>query len=366
MSAKAVEKPKNSGKWGVRICKDGSEQYRRTASRAAAEKLAAMINVELVRVGLGLDPEKRVKQPTLAVYAALWLETYIKPPMRSAGTYTKYRGLLDNHLLPALGRKRLESFRRATIRDALLAIYNSPGQPSQSLIEVMIAVLSGIFAMAVDSELIAANPVTDIGRSLRLPRQMKKEFAPFTGAEAEAVLAALEQHYPASYPLFLTLFMTGMRLGEAIALRWDDISFKGRRIKVQRTATHQVVHLTTKTHAARMVDMSHGLQVVLLQLKKEAAPGALYCFEQGGQLPAQRSMLRWFSKAQALAGVSRRRIHDIRHTYASRLLSAGESPVYVSRQLGHKNFQITVDTYTKWIPTADGRPVNLLDRPQAK
>lgn len=363
MSAKVVEKPKNSGKWGVRICKDGGESYRRTASKAAAEKLAGLINIELVRVELGLTPKQAAPQPTLATYAALWLDTYIKPPMRSAGTYSKYRGLLDNHLLPALGRKRLESFRRATIRDALLAIYNGPGQPSQSLIEVMTAVLSGIFAMAVDSELIAANPVADIGRSLRLPREMKKEFTPFSGAEVERVLTAIEQHYPASYPLFLTLFMTGMRLGEAIALQWHDINFRTRQIRIERTASHQVVHTTTKTHAARMVDMNNSLTMALTALKAAADPAAAYCFEQGGQLPAQCSMLRWFSKAQQLAGVNRRRIHDIRHTYASRLLSAGESPVYVSRQLGHKNFQITVDTYTKWIPSEDGQPVSLLERP---
>ena len=369
MSAKVVEKPKGSGKWGVRICKNGLEKYKRTPTRAEAERQAKLINVQIARVDLGLAPPVKKSAPTLIHYAALWLETYIKPPMRSVGTYARYRGLLENYLLPAMGRRHIDEFKRATIRDGLLAIYHGDNKPSQSLIEGMIAVLSGIFGMALDSEMISVNPVSEIGRSLRLPKEQKKEILPFTGDESEAILTVLEKRYPDTYPLFLTLFTTGMRLGEACGLQWGDINFHTRQIRVQRTATHQTVH-DTKTNSARMVDMSNGLTDVLTSLKEEAdgeekktGEERPFCFHQDGRLQAQRTLLRYFSKAQAEAGINRRRIHDIRHTYASRLLSAGESIVYVSRQLGHKNIQMTVDVYTHWIPSGEGRPANMLDRP---
>ncbi|MBV5328070.1 MAG: site-specific integrase [Chlorobium sp.] len=369
MSAKVVEKPKGSGKWGVRICKNELQKYQRTSTKAEAERLAKMINTQLARVDLGLVPAAPKILPTFAQYTAIWLETYIKPPMRSQRTYSKYRGLLDNYLIPAIGKKTLEIFRRATIRDTLLNIYNSDKKPSRSLLDTMIAVLSGVFAFAVDSELISVNPVADIGRSLRLPREMKKKVEPFTGDESEAILATLEGCSPAYYPLFLTLFTTGMRVGEACGLQWNDVNFKDRIITVQRTTTHQTVHNTTKTHAARMVDMSKGLSEMLKKLRssteeEELAAGVNrpYCFHKAGALLAHSTLRRVFGKALSVAAVNTRRIHDIRHTYASRLLSAGESIVYVSRQLGHKNIQMTVDIYTHWIPSGEERPSDMLDR----
>jgi len=261
------------------------------------------------------------------------------------------------------------SFRRATIRDSLLSIYNSDTKPSRSLLDTMIAVLSGVFAFALDSELTAVNPVADIGRSLRLPKQMKKDVEPFTAEESEAVLAAIERNFSDYYPLFLTLFTTGMRVGEACGIQWGDVNFNTRKIKVQRTATHQTVHETTKTHAARMVDMSKGLSCMLQQLKsaseqEELATGVKrpFCFHRAGALLSHTTLRRVFAKSLSQAGVPSRRIHDIRHSYASRLLSAGESIVYVSRQLGHKNFQMTVDIYTHWIPSGEDRPSDMLDR----
>jgi len=369
MSAKVVERPKGSGKWGVRIYKNGLEKYKRMPTKVEAERQAKMINTQLSRVDLGLAPAPQKSLPTFGQYAHLWIETYIKPPMRSQRTFAKYQGLLNNYLIPAMGKKTLDMFRRATIRDALLTIYHSDKKPSQSLLDGMIAVLSGVFSMAVDSELISANPVANIGRSLRLPKEMKKEVEPFTGDESESVLVILEERYPAYYPIFLTLFTTGMRVGEACGLQWGDIDFQSRQIKVQRTTTHQTVHDTTKTHAARVVDMSNGLTKALKEIKiqthkEDVAAGneQPFCFHKDGKLLAHSTLRRIFSKALLQAGIHYRRIHDIRHTYASRLLSAGENIVYVSRQLGHKNIQMTVDIYTHWVPSGEERPSNLLDR----
>jgi integrase len=375
MSAKVVEKPKGSGKWGVRICKNGLDKYQRTSTKTEAERLARMINTQLSRVDLGLvsmEPEKPKSLPTFSQYSTIWLETYIQPPMRSQRTYTKYKGLLDNYLVPKIGKITIDLFSRATIRDALLSIYNGKKKPSQSLLDTMIAVLSGVFNFAVDSEIIDTNPVVDIGRSLRLPKEMKKTVEPFTAGDSEIVLATLEKNFPAYYPLFLTLFTTGMRVGEACGLQWTDVNFTTRKITVQRTTTHQTVHDTTKTHAARMVDMSDGLSEMLYQLNlatKDKNPlrvSSPFCFHRDGALLAHSTLRRIFTKALSLAGVGSRRIHDIRHSYASRLLSAGKSIIYVSRQLGHKNIQMTVDIYTHWIPSGEEQSANMLDRISAK
>ena len=115
--------------------------------------------------------------------------------------------------------------------------------------------------------------------------------------------------------------------------------------------------------------MSKGLSEMLKKLRssteeEELAAGVTrpYCFHKAGALLAHSTLRRVFGNALSVAAVNTRRIHDIRHTYASRLLSAGESIVYVSRQLGHKNIQMTVDIYTHWIPSGEERPSDMLDR----
>ncbi len=115
--------------------------------------------------------------------------------------------------------------------------------------------------------------------------------------------------------------------------------------------------------------MSKGLSEMLKKLRsateeEELAGGVNrpYFFHRAGALLAHSTLWRVFGKDLSLAAINTRRIHDIRHTYASRLLSAGESIVYVSRQLGHKNIQMTVDIYTHWIPSGEDRPSDMLDR----
>ncbi len=139
------------------------------------------------------------------------------------------------------------------------------------------------------------------------------------------------------------LFTNGMRVGEACD--------------------------TTKTHVTRVVDMSNGLTKVLKEIKNQtleedvaAGNEQPFCFHKDGNSWPIRPCEGFFAKALSQAGVNSRRINDIRHTYASRLLSACENIVYVSRQLGHKNIPMTVDIYTHWVPSGEECPSNLLDK----
>ena len=89
-----------------------------------------------------------------------------------------------------------------------------------------------------------------------------------------------------------------------------------------------------------------------------------YIFQRDKKLIEQNHIRRIFKRVLTKAGIREMRIHDIRHTYASLLLSQGESPVYVKEQLGHQSIQITVDIYGHLIPSSNRGAVNRLDSPQ--
>ena len=86
-----------------------------------------------------------------------------------------------------------------------------------------------------------------------------------------------------------------------------------------------------------------------------------FIFHQDGK-PIERHVIFWvFKKILGKAGLRNIRFHDVRHTYASLLLSNGASPVYVSKQLGHSSIRITVDVYGHWIPNEENQTINILD-----
>jgi len=87
-------------------------------------------------------------------------------------------------------------------------------------------------------------------------------------------------------------------------------------------------------------------------------------FCRNGKRMEQNHIRRVFKRVLRKAGMREMRVHDIRHTFASLLLSNGESPVYVKEQLGHSSIQMTVDTYGHLIPGSNRKAVNQLDTPQ--
>jgi integrase len=151
------------------------------------------------------------------------------------------------------------------------------------------------------------------------------------------------------------LARTGMRLGEALALQWGDIDFRGRFIEVRRNYVRGRV-TRPKNGKSRRVDMSQHLTDVLRRLHTqrkaeklqhgwEEMPEWAFCTPQRGLLDQSNLRKRVFFPCLAKAGLRRVRIHDLRHTYATLLIQQGESLAYIKDQLGHHSIQVTVDIY---------------------
>jgi len=162
-----------------------------------------------------------------------------------------------------------------------------------------------------------------------------------------------------------------MRSGEVLALEWGDIDWQSCYILVQRSFRHGRVTLT-KTSKARRVDMSdqltESLHKLLNRRKREglaAGKGTpveiFFHTNDHRNNTAQNSIRNIWKRLLHEAKLRERRIHDIRHTFASQLFTNVQTPAYVKEQLGHSSIQMPVDIYGHLIPSGNRDAVNRLD-----
>ena len=328
---------------------------------------------------------------TLSAYAERWLREIavtIKPK-----TQKSYGLALRLHILPTLESTKVRMLQKGRIKSFLIERLHqgkvrtvTEGEVTREVrlplardsVRIIHATLRALLNAAVDDGIIIANPADKLGRGLRLVVNAKTrqeevkamtrdQLSVFLGAARNAPTAYERRHYP----LFLVLGRTGMRLGEGLALQWDDVHFAEKEIRVARALSGGRIEKPKSGHG-RTVDMSEQLARVLLRLQVQRktetlkrgwskTPEWVFCTE-AGTLPDESRVRKVMRKTLKAAQLSMHfSPHCLRHTFASLLLQQGESPAYVQRQLGHASIQLTVDTYGKWLPLGNKAAVNQLD-----
>ncbi|MDY6987943.1 MAG: site-specific integrase [Thermodesulfobacteriota bacterium] len=365
MGVKVREKVKGSGEWWVFINHQGRRKSKRVGSEDLALEVAKKIEAKLTLGDLDLEKKEAVPCPTFSDYSKHWLG-FIEA-MRTEATHERYEGILRLHVKPVIGKKQLDEIKRGDIRNLLL---QKTKTHSRSLVTLIRNVISGVFQYAMDEELVQSSPVTGIMKRFQWSKKRRSPVEPLTTQELSLFLKICRESFPADYPFFLMAARTGMRLGELLAVQWGDIDFNSRFVWVRRSYRRGKL-ASTKTGKERKVDMSDQLAAelkrLLKQRKKEALQQGLgqvrdaIFHRDGGTLIEQNYIRRVFKRILAKAELREIRLHDLRHTFASLLLSQGESPVYVKEQLGHSSIQITVDVYGHLIPGSNRGAVNKLD-----
>jgi integrase len=297
--------------------------------KKAAEQVASAIRQKLAKGKFNLDKKKT---PTFGQCADKWLNGYIKG-MRLESTFERYQEILNNHVLHVLKNKPLDQISRTDVRDLLVSKIGEGY--SRSTICVLRDVINGVFNYAIDEEIVLSSPVTGITKRLELKRERKKEIEPLTKEELSLFLNTCNDHYPDYYPFFLMAARTGMRLGELLAVRWGDLDFNSHFVWVRRSYRRGRFS-TPKNKKDRRVDMSdqlgQTLKGLLHQRKKEALQKSLgevpdlIFHRESGQVIKQNYIRRVFKRILKKAELREIRIHDLRHTFASLLLSQGRKP----------------------------------------
>jgi integrase len=280
------------------------------------------------------------------------------------------------HILPTFGDVKARHLQRGPIRAWLAGAISR--RYARDSVRLMLGTLRSMLNAAIDDGVIASNPADKLGRQLKLSlpaAHRQEEIKAMRREQLGHFLATAERLEPRLFSLFFTLARTGMRIGEGLALQWDDVDVPAREIRVARGFSRGRLE-TPKSGVARTVDMSQQLARVLQRLhidrKAEtlrrgwaSVPPWVFCTTEGTPFDlafVQRVFKRVVKRAQLPLHFSP---HCLRHTYASLLLQMGEGPVYVQRQLGHASIKMTVDTYGKWLPMGKRAAVDRLDDPQS-
>ncbi|HEV8329488.1 MAG TPA: tyrosine-type recombinase/integrase [Nitrospiraceae bacterium] len=407
MAVKVRERPPGSGRWWVFTDWKNKRSARFIAQgKRAAEEVAKRIceKLDLVetnrRNGVSFSfrelvlgqpdpPAPSVPPPTgplFGPYAESWLEGCEARGLKHT-THRAYKVILETHLTPTFGEKHLSEIDRKAVREFAMVkrdtvikrktdkepepgiLAKAPRKTSARTVQHILCCLSSIFNQAIEDGLVQHNPALKPGKILK-GKAKAEDVNPFSREEEAAFLKAVAEHCPTYSPLFLTLLRTGCRIGEAIALQPGDLDFHGRFIQIRRNFTNG--RLTTpKNGKSRRVDLSTRLADVLQQHlvnqelealgQDRGMPEWLFCNDTGNMLDPDNVRHRVFYKLLEKSGLRRIRIHDLRHTFATRLLMNGESPAYVKEQMGHSSIQVTVDLYCHWIPGSNRQAVDRLD-----
>jgi integrase len=309
--------------------------------------------------GILPDPERA----TVRTYLETWIENTQRPAV-SAGTYLLQRSLLRNHVLPRLGRYRLEGLRAEHV-DYLLAELEREGK-SARLREQVRAVLHRALTVAVKRRRIPFNPVAATER----PRVERREVRALTGDEARWLLEAAREDR--LWPLFALAITTGMRQGELYALRWGDVDLARRTVYVRRAQTvdHEwkPIEGDTKTDRSRRTIALGTLAIDALRAHRASLaavphPTALvFTSPEGGRLLKQNVRRRTWGPLLQRAGLKPIGFHAAtRHTMATLALEAGVHPKVVQERLGHSRIATTLDVYSHVPPTLQRQAADLLD-----
>ena len=354
------------GAWCVDF-RDGSGKriiQRAESKQEAQERLAEIMRG--LKVG-SYDPT--LAKTPLEEYAPKWLQ--IKQAEVKPSTLTSYEYALRVHILPDLGKHQLGKLTREAIK-AFLGKKNESGL-SRDTVRVLHATLRALLEEAVESGIVPVNVARRAGKFVKGKADRGEKIQFFSRDELALFLETAKNEALAYYPLFLCLARTGLRIGEAIGLQCGDLDFAGFGIEVRRNIVKGRVG-TPKNGRTRRVDMSQQLAQVLrgeianrkaqlLRLGKSADElGNLWLFQSGAGGPLDDSKVRKvLARLLVKAGLPRRNLHSLRHSFASLLIQNGESLAYVRDQLGHSSIQITVDTYGHLVPGGNRRAVNRLD-----
>ena len=219
------------------------------------------------------------------------------------------------------------------------------------------AVLNGILSDALDNDLITKNPVS---ATKTIPLD-DSEIYPFSMDEIALILENSEGQYQNFYAL---AFMTGMRSGEIIALKWSDIDFFKSEINISRTKRMGVEKCPKTKSSKRTIDILDSLKPYLQKQYELTGHKNSYVFlnqDEEGYHDIRRIRDSDWRKTIEKSGLEYRTIYQTRHSFATMMLSNGEDILWVSHTLGHKNSAITLEVYARYIKSKEKKRGSFLE-----
>ena len=278
----------------------------------------------------------------------IWLENYVKPTHKIR-TFDLYRQMVEKKIVPYLGDYDMNELAPITIQQYVTEMIENGNTRtgkglSSNSVNGIISVIQSSLQTAYRLGLTAAY----VGDKIQRPKSCEKKVECFTAAEQkrleEAIMASKKQKL---FGIVVCLY-TGLRIGELLALTWNDVDFENGEINVSKSCycgkRGRVVDGVKTEHSKRVIPLSKQVLKVLRMMKKTS--DSEYVISSKGKPVTTRSYQRSFEIVQEKLHIKHRGFHALRHTFATRALECGMDVKTLSEIMGHKNSTITLNRYT--------------------
>ena len=293
-----------------------------------------------------------------------------------------YKQVINNHILPKLGGKKLTDIKPIHIQQFikylsdLEAKHKSPtndsGKLSATTIRRYLCVLQSIFRLAMKLDILTVNPAK--AEKLTLPKKVAPKIEIFTKAEAAEMLKCLQTE-PLQFQTFIQLaIITGARRGELVALKFSDFDYAKCEVTISRAVIkvdgsdyqikppkdYEIRTVTVNEHCIELVKQLQAEQERERERLGSKWAGEEWLFTKwNGEIMNVQTPTRQFSKFLERHGLRHRKLHSLRHTSATLLLYGGINIRQVQSRLGHSELE-TTQKYLHHLSEADVEAANVL------
>ena len=345
-----AEKDKKTGKWLIQYRYTDWQGKRRTSTkRGFATKREAEEWLRNFLITQKADFDMKFENFWKMYYADM--ETRLREHTMRTKKY-----IVELKILPYFGNKRVNDITAADIRqwqNELIKMGYSP-----TYLKTINNQLSAIFNYAVRYYDLKSNPCAKAGS---MGKSKAEEMDFWTGEEFRRFIDSV-MNKRLSYMVFMTLYWTGMRLGELLALNPKDVDLEKRTISItksyQRLGKKDVITPPKTPKSKRVITIPEFLAADIKDYMD-----SLYDLQENDRLfPITKYYLEHeMQRGIKESGVKRIRVHDLRHSHASMLIELGFSPLEIANRLGHEKVETTLNTYAHLYPNKQTKLAERLD-----
>ena len=377
-----MAKKRANGEGSIRKRKDGRWEGRYTAGHDSQTGKPIYRNVlgrtqsevkeklkTAIKATQSLDSSK-TGQYTLGQWMDVWYENYAKIKVRPSSHQT-YKGYIENHIKPNIGDILLEKlttldlqkFYKKLLSNGRVDRLESKGQPkglSPKTVRNIHQILSSALKLAQEQRIILTNPA----EGCALPKVEHREMKTLPVEQLQSFLR--EAKDSGVFELYYLELATGLRRGELLGLKWEDIDLEHGDLRVRRQIARingRVVEAPLKTkNAYRTLPLAEDTVSILKEQKKKVGSSPwVFPSATGGPISPD-SVLHMLHRVLKRAGLPEVRFHDLRHTFATLALQNGVDIKTVSGMLGHFSAGFTLDTYAHVTTSAQKAAANTMGK----
>ena len=318
-----------------------------------AKTALSRLELELQKTGMSTRTNTTFKEA-----AELWLESYKKTVKESS--YSRTKIIFNKHIYPKFGNIKLSKINTAYCQK-VVNDWSEKGTSKQY--PLFINYMNKVFKYAINIGLTSDNPTLN----LLIPKpqiKTEKKLKLYTKEQLELFLNEVSQEQNLyfknrDYMLFRLLAFSGCRIGEILALTWDNINFKTNEMDIKKTVARSDKYYISETPKTKKSNRIIYLdEKTIKQLKFWKLEQRKYLFQLGftkanylftndeNNFTINQSVAERYNIYRERAGLPYIGLHGFRHTHASMLYEAGADHKEVQERMGHANIKTTMDTYT--------------------